>query len=250
MTRRDYRRISVFIHGWWGAGKSWLAQTAPGPRLVIDTEGGVYDAPGNHVEWHPRQPFPEGLDKDSSVIVDVQEWGDFADVMSILRSGDHPFESLVIDSLHELQDQLKRTVADPGEEYDPNATFQHQAWGRLKNNLGLAMRELRDFTRPRSNKRINVIIVCGSDDEGIKARPLLEGGIRKNTAGFYDLVGYLRTAQDQHGDEIRVLQIQPSETAVAKCRLHNVSVKHGTQIVNPDIRKILRVVNTDQKEAA
>ena len=250
MTRSNYRRISVFVHGWWGAGKSWLAATAPGPRLVIDTEGGVYDTPGNHINWDPRTPFPPDLDKDSSVIVDVQEWSTFAEVMSILRSGQHPFESLVIDSLHELQDQLKHSVADPGEQYDPNATFQHQAWGRLKNNLGLSMRELRNFTRPTAAKTINVVIVCGSDDEGIKAVPLLEGGIRKSTAGFYDVVGYLRTATDQKGDEVRVMQIQPTDTAVAKCRLHNLSVKHGAQIINPDIRKMLAVVNPRTKEAA
>lgn len=220
---------------------------------MIDTEGGVFDAPGDKVMFDPRteqyttlddQPFdPKGLTKDHSVVVDVQDWGTFDDIMSILRSGKHPFETVIIDSLHELQDQLKQSIATPGEAYDPNATFQHQAWGRLLNNLSLAMRELRNFTRRKANKPINLVIVCGSDDEGIKAVPLLVGGIRKATAGFYDVVGYLRTAQNQHGDEIRVMQIHPSDTAVAKCRLHNLSVKYGAQITNPDIRKMIAVVN-------
>lgn len=246
MTRsKAYRRISVFIYGWFGSGKSTLAATAPGPRLVIDSEGGFYDTPGTQVVWDPRESLPEGIDSNTSIIVDITTWGEFQDVMSVLRTGDHPFESVIIDSLNELQDVLKRDVADPGEQYDPNATFQHQAWGRLKNNLGLSLRELRNLTRPSARKRINLVIVCGTDDEMIPNKPLLEGGIRKSVAGLYDLMGYLRIAKDQNGDDVRVLQIQPSPTAVAKCRLRAVHEKHGDEIVQPDIKKIIATVVKD-----
>jgi hypothetical protein len=230
----DYRRISVFIHGWWGSGKSWLATTCPGPRLILDTEGGSRDTPTNHVPWDGRSPLPE-LGKDDSVIVDIESYGD------------HPFESVVVDSMHELQEMLKHVVATPGESYDPNAVFERQAWGRLKNNMGLLMRQLRDLTRPKASKQINVVIVSGTDDEMVPAKPILEGGARKIVLSFYDVVGYLRTAQSQGGEEVRVLQITPSPTATAKCRLHNLKAKYGTEIVNPSIKKMLAVVNTPQE---
>jgi AAA domain len=240
---KNYRRISVFVHGWWGSGKSWLAASAPGPRLILDTEGGSFDTPGEHVVWAPRTPFPEGLTKDHSVVVDASSWEVVHHVMDILLEGNHPFESVIIDSLHELQEMVKQSVAVPGETYDPNAVFERQAWGRLKNNMGLLMRQLRDLTRTTARKRVNVVIVSGSDDEMIPAKPLLEGGARKIALGFFDVVGYLRTANSQSGDEVRVLQISPSPSAVAKCRLHNLKLKYGNEIVNPDIRKILAVVN-------
>ena len=244
----DYRRISVFIHGWWGSGKSWLAVTAPGPRLVLDTEGGSRDTPTNHIQWDGRSDLPD-LDKDDSVIVDIESYAQVESIMHYLRKGQHPFESLIIDSMHELQDMLKQQVADPGEAYDPNAVFERQAWGRLKNNMGLLMRQTRDLTRVKSNKQINVVIVSGTDDEMVPAKPMLEGGARKIVLSFYDVVGYLRTAPAQGGEEVRVLQITPSPTATAKCRLHNLKVKHGTEIVNPDIRKMIQVVNTPQEKS-
>ncbi len=244
---RDYRRITILVHGWWGSGKSWFAATAPGPRLVLDTEGGFYDTPGTHVVWDPTTPPPE-VEKDTSVIVDVQNWQTVEIIRDLLRSGSHPFESVVIDSLHELQDQLKRSVAKPGEAYNPNATFEMQAWGRLLNNMALFLRELRDLSRPSSPRPVNVVLVAGTDDEKVPAKPLLEGGVRKLVAGWFDVVGYMTEAKDQNQNEVRVLQIAPGPMAVAKCRLHNLKVKYGTEIVNPDFRKMLAVVNPKESK--
>lgn len=251
MTSRDYRRISLLIHGWWGAGKSWLASTAPGPRLVLDTEGGFYDTPGEHIMWDPTKTLPTGLTKDSTVIVDTQSWQDVEDVRTVLRSGDHPFESVILDSLHEMQTLLKRAVATPGQAYNPNATFEMQAWGRMLNNMGEFLRELRDLTRPKSRKRVNVVLVSGTNDEMIPVKPLLEGGIRKVITGFYDVVGYLTEAKDQNQKPVRILQIHPDGAAVVKCRLHNLNVKYSEAgaIPNPDIRKMIADVNTNPKES-
>lgn len=243
----SYRRITVLCHGWWGSGKSWFAATAPGPRLVLDTEGGFYDTPGTHVVWNPLDPLPD-VDKDTSVIVDVQDWGTVEMLRDVLRSGNHPFESVIIDSLHELQDQLKRAVAKPGETYNPNATFEMQAWGRLLNNMALFLRELRDLSRPSSARPVNIVLVAGTDDEKIPAKPLLEGGVRKLIAGWYDVVGYMTEAKNQANEEVRVLQIAPGPTAVAKCRLHNLKERYGTEIVNPDFRKMLAVVNPKESK--
>lgn len=247
MTSRDYRRISLLIHGWWGAGKSWLAATAPGPRLVLDTEGGFYDTPGDHIVWDPTKPIPE-VTKDSTVIVDTKDWHTVEDVRAVLRSGDHPFESVILDSLHELQTLLKRAVATPGQQYNPNATFEMQAWGRMLNNMGEFLRELRDLTRPSSPRKVNVVLVSGTNDEMIPAKPLLEGGIRKVITGFYDVVGYLTEAKDQNQNQVRILQISPDSAAVAKCRLHNLKVKYGDIIPNPDIKKMIQVVNTKESK--
>lgn len=238
----------MLIHGWWGAGKSWLAATAPGPRLVLDTEGGFYDTPGDHIVWDPNTPVPK-VTKESTVIVDTQSWETVEDVRDVLRSGDHPFESVILDSLHELQTLLKRAVATPGQAYNPNATFEMQAWGRMLNNMGEFLRELRDLTRPGAAKRVNVVLVSGTNDEMIPAKPLLEGGIRKVIVGFYDVVGYLTEAKDQNQKQVRILQVHPDAAAIAKCRLHNVNVKHPDGIIpNPTIGRILATVNPKESE--
>lgn len=244
--KSDYRRISVLVHGWWGSGKSWFAATSPGPRLVLDTEGGFYDTPGEHIIWDPSTPIPTGLDKDSSVIVDVTEWAQVEVVRDYLRTGNHPFNSVIVDSIHELQNQLKRSVQNPGDAYNPNSVFDMQAWGRLLNNMGEFLRELRNLTRPGATRRINVVLVSGTDDEKVPAKPMLEGGIRKAIAGFYDVVGYMTVGQNAQKEEIRVLHTVANSLHVAKCRLHNLTVKYGGAIPNPDFRKMLAVVNAKE----
>jgi hypothetical protein len=248
------RRIMVAVHGWWGSGKTWFAHTAPGPRLVLDMEGGSEDVQTHQLFWDPLTntlTTPSGSESgwaevtdDTSVIVDIQKAATVQHVLTYLEEGDHPFNSVVFDSLTETQKQLKQAVASPDDEYDPNAVFDMQAWGRLLNHGELVVRRLRDLTRKHAARRVNVVVVMGSDTEAIPVRPLLQGALRKSLAGFFDLEGYLYTAVNKEtGEEARIMQISPSSEAEAKCRLHLLKVKHGTHIINPDMREMLAVVN-------
>lgn len=244
-TPTDYRRISMSIHGWWGAGKSWLADTAPGPRLILDAEGGVYDTPSPKVRWDPYDPIPS-VSEETSVVVDVQEWDPVRQSMAVLLSGKHPFESVIVDSMTEAQKQLKQAIARPGEAFDPNAVFDQQAWGRLLNNMELTIRQLRDLTRPTARRRVNVIVVLGSDTEAVPAKPLLQGGLRKSLAGFFDIQGFLFVGRDDNQNEVRVLQISPDSLAEAKCRLHKLKVAVGAHMMNPTIPDILSIINNQE----
>ena len=248
------RTVMVGIHGWWGSGKTWLAHSTPGPRLTFEMEGGSEDIQQHKLYWEPVSNVLvddadsvvdwDAVTDDTSVIVDISDYNVVAHLLTILEAGRHPFNSVVFDSLTENQKQLKEMVATPGESYDPNAVFDQQAWGRLLNNGELIIRRLRNLTRKSATKRINVVIVMGSDTESTPVKPLLQGALRKSLAGFLDLEGYLYTALDlESKEEARLLQITPSATAEAKCRLHNVKVEYGTHIVNPDMRDILAVVN-------
>lgn len=243
------RRIMMAVHGVWGGGKTWLAHTAPGPRLTIEMEGGSEDILSPIVPWDPRtEPIPTNLTDDTSVVVDIQDYSLVTHLLGMLESGDHPFNSVVLDSLTESQKALKTKVAKPGAEYDPNATFDQQAWGRLLNHGELVIRRLRDLTRPSARRRVNVVVVMGSDTESIPVKPLLQGALRKSLAGFFDLEGYLYVATNtETKEEVRILQISPSDVAEAKCRLHKVKLQYGTHIINPNVRDILAVVNSAQE---
>ncbi len=246
------RRIMVAVHGVWGGGKSWFAHTAPGPRLIMDTEGGSEDVAHrddghnvNLISWDPMaEDIPTDLKPEDSVVVDIQNADMIPHLIGYLTKGDHPFESVILDSLTENQKQLKTAVAVPGGVYDPNAVFDQQAWGRLLNNGEIMIRQLRDLTRKQAKKRINVVVVMGSDTETMPVKPLLQGALRKSLAGFFDLEGFLYVGTDNETqEEVRVLQISPNATAEAKCRLHLVKVAYGNNIINPDMMKIIDIVN-------
>ena len=252
MTVTD-RKAYIGIHGWSGAGKSWLASSAPGPRLVLEAEMGVFDTvhhPDHTINiklWNPlTEPVPEDLTPDDSVVVSIRDLSKIRPIMQLLESGNHQFETVIVDSFTEIQAMLKTIVASPGEEYDPNATFDMQAWGRLKNHGGILLRDLRDLTWPDAVKPINAVVVMFSDDETIPSVPLLEGGIRKAMFGWFDIVGYLFTAAIPDTlpiQKIRVMQIERDATAMAKCRPHLVKVKHGSHVESPDLTEIINTLN-------
>ena len=252
ITRKAY----FGIHGWGGAGKTWLAHTLPGPRLALETEMGAFDTADREDRevritlWDPlTEPVPTGLEAKDTVVVGIRDLTKIGAVMALLEGGQHPFESLILDSFTEMQDMLKRNVASPGEQYNPNATFDMQAWGRLKNHGSMMLRDLRDLTWPDAIKPINVAVVMYSDDESVPAVPLLEGGIRKAMNGWFDLVGYLFTSvHPETKSEIRVLQIARDNTAIAKCRLHSVKVAYGTHIEHPDLAEILKTLNKEKQQ--
>lgn len=247
LTRKGY----FGIHGWGGAGKTWLAHTLPGPRLAWETEMGALDTVDREdrdvrlIMWDPlTEPIPSDLDETCTVVVGIRDLTKIRPMMNMLESGNHPFESVILDSFSEMQAMLKTVVADPGSEYDPNAVFDHQAWGRLKNHGGILLRDLRDLTWPDAVKPINVAVVLFSDNESVPAVPLVEGGIRKAMPGWFDLFGYLfTTTHPDTKEDIRVLQIRRDATADAKCRMHLVKKTYGAYIEHPDLETILNTLN-------
>lgn len=247
-----YPRKAYFgIHGWGGAGKTWLAHTLPGPRLELSTENGSWDTRDRTDRevrmqaWDPAtQPMPTDLTEIDTVVVNIRNISQLDAMMLLLKGGNHPFESVILDSFTAMQSKMKKLVASPGQAYDPNATFDHQAWGRLKNNGLLFLEDLQALTWPDTKKPINVAVVMFSDEESVPAVPLLEGGIRKGLVGLFDLFGYLFTAYNPDTkEEIRVLQISRNPEAQAKCRLHSVKVHYGTHIEHPDLDTILSILN-------
>lgn len=234
----SYRHLSFAIHGPWGAGKSWFADTAPGPRLTLDAEGGVFDTLSEKVIWDPAYPLPENLTPETTVVVPIREWAPVGQVMQVLESGNHPFDTVIIDSFTEVQKVLKDTIRGGIENH-----WGMQQWGKLLDLADDAVRRLRNLTWPTSPKPINFVLITGTDRETLPAKPLLQGSLRKQLPGFFDIVGYIYVVPNGSGGQDRLLQVAPSDVAEAKCRPHAISLHYGGTIPNPDIKEILRVVN-------
>lgn len=255
MTSQRY--ISSIIHGPPGAGKTTLANSLPGPRITLDTEGGSYDLQNPHAVWdiinEDQPPEPEGgWDGDQArkytVIVDVPDWETYRIAMDYVTVGDHPFESVILDSLTEIQTQLKETIAPQlgiGDDYERTT---HQVWDQLLVHLERDVRKLRNLTRPSSPHRMNTCIVVLTDTEMVPRKPLLQGSLRKRIPQFAHMIGYLDTLVDPQGKKRRVLQIEGSPDIEAKCNIHLINEHYPDGLVyDPNLRKMLTLIKGDSQ---
>jgi hypothetical protein len=166
--------------------------------------------------------------------------------MDYVLAGDHPFQSVILDSLTEIQTQLKEAIAPQlgiGDEYE-RAT--HNIWDQLLVHLERDVRKLRNMTRPSATKRMHTCIVVLSDTEMVPRKPLLQGSLRKRLPQFANLIGYLDTLHDQEGTKRRVLTIEGSPEIEAKCNLHDIGDKYPDgRVFDPNLRKLIQLLNKE-----
>lgn len=247
--RPDYLRTSFVIHGPAGTGKTWLSQTVPGPRLVLDAEGGVYDVPFvNTIVWDPlTTPDFGDLSPEDTVVASVETWDQFLAAVNYVLSDTHPFESVILDSYTEIQKVVKDNLA---EERDLDYKFQFDDWGALLNRMEKLTRHLQHKTRPNSRKRINLVLVCGTDDESGKAKFLLQGALRKHLPYWLDMIGYLVHERNQETGRLdRVLHLTGTAQREAKCRAHAVREHYGESVPAPDLTEIIAVRTKAQEKS-
>lgn len=207
--------MSAVIHGESGTGKSWLGDTAPAPRLILDVEGRAKHTPSQpKVWWDPvSQRPPEAPTAEApweTCVVKVTNFGVLRKVLQWLRSGEHPFKSVVLDSLMETQ---KRFI----DGHKATAALTTQDWGTVLRELEGLVRGLRDMLEIDAAHLDVVVIITGSimDDRNVQ-RPLLQGQLKNTLPYFVDVVGYLYMAPVEGGGVVRTLQVAPSPYAVAK----------------------------------
>lgn len=236
-------KLTMLVHGDAGTGKSWIGASAPGPRLVLDGEGRGLYYPTSKVWWDPRQPLPTTLadgspiTTDTSVIVDVREFGDFHRAYQWLASGQHYFESVVLDSLTELQQRCIDHIAGTHQ-------MQTQDWGSLLRDMDKLVRDMRDLrTHPVKPIQALVVIALSHERNG-KQRPMLQGSLSNKVAGHFDVVGYLSLAYDvASNQEQRQLLIRPIGLFEAKDNTDLLTRAYGHIITNPNVTEMLGVMN-------
>ncbi len=205
-----HQALSMLIYGPSKAGKSTLAATAPYPRLLLDVEGGARFLPIVAVVWDPLTEEPPVADGtwDTAVVV-TRDYETMMRVYQWLQSGKHPFKSVVIDSVSELQVKLIEQIA--GREQ-----MQMQAWGNLLRQFTGLMRDLRDLTMHPTNPLTAVVLVAMErEDKDGQKRPYLQGQSAVTLPYLTDVTGYLNVETFQHPDptqgsyKVRRLHITP-----------------------------------------
>ena len=249
------RRLTILIHGETGAGKSWLANSAPGPRLVLDAEGRadylhdtLADPSGRTgqsiVYWDPHNDIPEeSADPSVTTVVNVQQFSDITIPYQWLASGKHPFNSVIVDSLTEVQQRLIDKVAGTSQ-------LQHNGWGEVLRELDGYIRKFRDLRKNKVRPLWAVVVVAGSQEKDGAKRPLVQGQIATRAPFHFDVVGYMGKRFTPKGAKERYLLIDAySDEVVAKDNTHYLNDHYGDTIINPSLSAMLAVLNTPNGEA-
>lgn len=245
-------KMNFAVHGYAGAGKSRLTNSAPGPRVTLDAEGGTkWLAPPSHrtEPWDPARPMPttnidgSPLHTDTLVPVIVHSLDPVKRLLDILMSGNHPFESVGWDSITDIQTTCKKGIRGLSD------SMTEQQWGKLLDQMVDLVRAYRNLT-DHTTHPVNVVMTALSQEKGkdtTKVGPDLQGALAGKFPQYFDVVGHLyaEVVTNDKGDQVveRRLLIQPIGPFIAKDRTDILSRKYGLYIPDPNLTVISAVLN-------
>lgn len=174
----------MVVYGPSKVGKSTLAATSPYPRLMLDVEGGHRFLPINVKYWDPMREAPPVADGTwDTCVVDVLNYDDVLKAYEWLRSGQHQFKSLIIDSVSELQDKLFKKLVG-------NEAVKMQQWGEVLRHMGGFLRDVRDLTaHPTAPLEAIVLTAMAKPDKEGRMHPYMQGQLAIQMPYFYDILG-------------------------------------------------------------
>ena len=182
------RALSMLVHGLSGAGKSTLSISAPKPLLYLDVEMASRFLRGRKIKWNPLTDAPPAADGTWDIcVVTLDEFSKAQRAYEYLKSGRHPFKSVVVDSISELQSKAVENIKG-------RQQLQTQDWGKLLSVMSFFCRDLRDLTGTDDNIEAVVITAMSKDYDGI-VKPYLQGQIAAQVPYWFDITGYLYAQQ-------------------------------------------------------
>jgi hypothetical protein len=192
------RSLTVMVYGESKVGKSTFAVTAPYPRLMLDVEGGHRFLPIVVKYWDPLREEPPVADGTwDTCVVQVRDYDDVLKAYQWLQAGKHQFNSLIIDSISELQVKCMDSIAG-------NEQMKMQQWGELLRHMGALLRDLRDLTmHPIKPLEAVVLTAMAQTDKDGNYRPYLQGQLRIQAPYFYDILGALTIEEHNHPDPLQ-----------------------------------------------
>lgn len=221
--------LSMVVHAHAKTGKSWLADTAPKPLLVLDAEGGARFTPSRKTTWDGRSAPPAYDGTWDTCVCTIRDYGQMTTVQQWLRSGQHPFRSLSMDSLTEIQKRCLDTIAGT-EQPD------QRDWGALLRHMEGLVREMRDLTFHPTRPLDAVTIICMTSEKGGRWKPHVQGQLAISLPYFTDAIGYLFVHPDAAtGQYLRYLLLQPTDVIDAGDRTHVLTQRLGHTIPLDDL---------------
>lgn len=202
--------VNILIYGDPGVGKTVLAGSssvvpALGNVLYVDMEGGT-------LSLRERYPNVE--------VVRIQTFDQLGKIHEALRKGDSGYDTVVLDSITEIQKfgmyNIMKRALEKDDERDPDLPGIGE-WGKNTEQMRRLIRAFRDLS-------VHTIFLALANTEKDKkgntlTKPSLSGKLANEVAGFLDIVCYMYKKTDPDTGEIkRMLLTSGSDEYIAKDR--------------------------------
>lgn len=232
--------LTLVVHAESKVGKTSLGATAPGPVLVLDAEaGGFRFVPGRKIVWDPmREDVPVNDGTWDICRVVVKSTLVIKTALDIVRTGKHPFVSIVLDSITEYQAYLKR-------EMDSRGILDQQGWGHVLAELEDLVMAFRDQVESQQQLKM-FMLIAGTEKRDEKFRPALQGAMKNKLSYKLDVTGYLFTAVDNEGNTRRGLRVEGTKEIDAGNRLQGTL---PPVIWDPNLTDIMHTITQKLKES-
>jgi len=210
-AQRRQQGLSLGVFAPPKTGKSSLGDTGPRPTLILDVETASFWTPSRKIYWDPqretvptwpqdpRAESPDGL-WDTCIVI-IHDAADLHSLHQILMTGHHPFNSVSMDSVTEIQNRVAFALAG-------YRKLERDHWGVMLRQVNKLIRDYRDLLTHPVKPIWAITYVCGAhiDQKTGMWRPLLQGAIQDHAPYVPDASGWLEVAPN---DE-RHLWIGPS----------------------------------------
>ncbi len=179
--------FSLCVHAWAKVGKSTIGGSGPRPCLIIDAEGSTKFLPLRKIQWDPYRyapPVPDGTWE--AAVVTVRKIEDMIKVYETLMLGQHHFNTVVIDSISEIQRKLKASIrqAKTAEGWD--------MWEMVLTQMDYVLRGIRDLqVHPTRPVPVTIFIAETMTARSGKLIPNMQGKIGTMIPYLFDVIGYM-----------------------------------------------------------
>ena len=231
--------LSILIHAAAKVGKSTLTSTAPKPILVLDAEGSWRFIKVKKTYWDPmKDTIPRHTDDSEweACVVNVTDWATIQQVIMWLTQAPHDFQSVVLDSITEMQRRCKQNVVG-------DRKTEWSDWDDLLRKMDAVIRGYRDLTIMPGPVRC-AVFVGETREEGGKWKPYMQGQIKVSLPYWVDINGYLYPDydEDENGAKtkrVNRLWIGPHPQFETGERVQGVL---GDCLTNPNIEEMMKKI--------